>query len=263
MNSDCDEQLFFPSEVVNIDIEGSTGKYKIKIPKREVPTVKDIFENNEYAVQGPRLRSGPMKVVDIGANIGLFSIYMKFQDPDCTIDCFEPSPSTLALLQSNTGHIPGITIHPYGLYNKDDEVDFFINGYNTGENSIRQSTKHFAHSVKVNLKNAASEFERLGIGEIDVLKIDTEGCEVEIIESLSQRLTKASYIILEYHSEKDRKEIDRLLTDFHLMASSSVRIGGGLVKYMNSDLLKEYDIEDRGPPENHFISLDSIKNTIP
>ncbi len=50
MNSDCDEQLFFPSEIVSIDIEGSTGKYEIKIPKREVPTVKDIFEKHEYVI---------------------------------------------------------------------------------------------------------------------------------------------------------------------------------------------------------------------
>ena len=123
METDNDQKLFFPSDVVSINIKGTYGSYKIAIPKKEMPTVGEIFENNEYAVQGPRLRSGPMKVVDIGANIGLFSIYMKFQDPDCTIDCFDPSPSTLTLLQANTGHIPGITIHPYGLYNKDDEVE--------------------------------------------------------------------------------------------------------------------------------------------
>ena len=49
----------------------------------------------------------------------------------------------------------------------------------------------------------------------DLVKIDTEGSEVEILQSLSIETTKA--ILLEYHSLDDSRRIRELLApQFHL-----------------------------------------------
>jgi len=242
--------LIFPSEVVSINIEGNGSKYKIRIPKREIPTAGEIFEKNEYAIKGPRLQTGPMTVVDIGANVGLFALYMKFQDPGSTIHCFEPSPPTLTLLQSNLGQIPGIYVHPYGLFDKEADADFFLHRYNTGENSVKHTAPYFSRSMKVKLKDAASEFDRLGLDRIDVLKLDTEGCEVEILKSIGHRLLNVNYIMVEYHNEPDRREIDNLLKDFHLLAAQSDRLGFGVLKYINPKLVESYCLAERGSDED-------------
>jgi hypothetical protein len=51
------------------------------------------------------------------------------------------------------------------------------------------------------------------VTSVDVLKIDTEGCEVQILESLGDRAKSASIIYIEAHSETDRRAIDRMFAD--------------------------------------------------
>jgi hypothetical protein len=60
------------------------------------------------------------------------------------------------------------------------------------------------------------------ITAIDVLKIDTEGCEVPILESIAAWLPEMKAIYLEYHSERDRLAIDRMLCETHILVSGKV-----------------------------------------
>ena len=115
---------------------------------------------------------------------------------------------------------------------------------------MKPTTPYFSRSVKVELKDAASEFDRLGLGRIDILKLDTEGCEVEILKSIGHRLPNVDYIMIEYHNETDRREIDKLLKDFHLLAAQSDRLGFGVLKYINPKLVESYCLTERGPDED-------------
>ena len=56
-----------------------------------------------------------------------------------------------------------------------------------------------------------------GIEQIDVLKIDTEGCEVPILRSLNRYLPEVKVLYVEYHSERDRRMIDEILADTHVL----------------------------------------------
>ena len=228
---------FFPSPIVMIEVENRGDSYTVRIPKKELFRLKAIFQHNEYSIVGPRSHSGPLTVIDIGANVGLYAIYMKFNDPHSVIHCFEPSPSSLALLEENVGDIPGINLHPYGLYNGGQEADMNIHRFNTGQNSIKLKNENYTNTVSVRLKDAGNEFDKLGVDHLDVFKIDTEGCEVEILESLGYRLGWIDYTLVEYHSEKDRRQIDHLLKEFHVLGSKSEMLGSGIVKYINTRLL--------------------------
>ena len=50
---------------------------------------------------------------------------------------------------------------------------------------------------------------------IDILKIDTEGCEINILQSIKAFLKKISVIYLEYHSEQQGIIIKNLLSKTH------------------------------------------------
>lgn len=69
------------------------------------------------------------------------------------------------------------------------------------------------------------------------MKIDTEGCEVEILESLGPRLAMIDYVLVEYHNEADRRRIDQLLCDFHVYGSRAVRPRLGTVRYAHERLM--------------------------
>jgi len=79
--------------------------------------------------------------------------------------------------------------------------------------------------------------EHIGISYIDVLKIDTEGSEVEILESLRPYLPYVGILMIEFHSEKDRRNIDALLETHVLFNANICQPNLGIVKYINSRII--------------------------
>ncbi len=238
----AEKKFTFPSPIVPVKIQGRRTSHTIHVPQNELFRTTNIFEEHEYSIPGIRRHNGPIKIFDIGANIGLYAIYMKFVVPNSVIYCFEPSGSSLVLLEVNVRNLTGIHLCPYGLYNKEQEAKMNMHRFNTGENSIKFKNKHYTDSVRVLLKDAGAEFDKLKLTHLDVLKIDTEGCEVEILESFGNRLSLIDYILLEYHSEKDRRQIDHFLSDFYVFESKSEHINRGTVKYINSFLLDKMQL---------------------
>jgi hypothetical protein len=71
---------------------------------------------------------------------------------------------------------------------------------------------------------------------IDVLKVDTEGCELAILRSIAALLPSIPVIYLEYHSDDDRREIDRMLGDTHVVVAGHVfQIHRGELTYVARD----------------------------
>ncbi|RJQ51109.1 MAG: FkbM family methyltransferase [Desulfobacteraceae bacterium] len=232
------QELALPSTIVKARIESPDRTYTIHIPRNEAYLIKEIIYDNEYAIMNARRRKGPLRVVDIGANVGLFSIYMKFRDPEAVIHCFEPSSDTFSLLEANVGNLPGVSLHPYGLSDRRKASELHIHRFQTGQNSTKPNNGQYSGSIPILLESAAFEFDRLGLDAIDVLKVDTEGCEVEILQSLKNRLPDIDYVLVEYHFEEDRRLIDQILGEFHLFASKSRFLHLGTVKYVNSRLIE-------------------------
>lgn len=59
---------------------------------------KEIFGDSCY---DDAQLSHPRLIVDVGANIGLFTVYLKKKYPDCKLLAFEPAPDTFKILTKN------------------------------------------------------------------------------------------------------------------------------------------------------------------
>ena len=77
----------------------------------------------------------------------------------------------------------------------------------------------------------------MGISYIDILKVDTEGSEVEILESLQPYLPYTGIVMIEFHSEKDRRDLDVQLETHVLFDANICKPDLGVVKYINARLL--------------------------
>lgn len=227
----------FPSPLTQAEIQTKTHKYSVTIPKQEIFRVDNIFKHQEYAVPRHCLPSDSLTVVDIGANVGLFAlyVYLRYQKP--TIHCFEPVPGTAALLKHNTKGLDGVHLHGYGLSNCSHRCVMPLHPYNTGENSLKYVSPLSSEAVEVDIRDAKTVFDELGLEKIDMLKIDTEGSETEILQSLHPVLNRIGVILLEYHTENDRRQIDRLLGSFHLFAACVAQPGLGILKYIQTGRL--------------------------
>ena len=227
-----------PSEIIEVHITYQGRQVVVQLPQNEAAVVREIFERQEYALPAWYVPAEPTQVWDVGANIGLFALYMKLIYPQSVIYCYEPAPVTVALCRANTASQAGVHVYPFGLYNQEQEAAMNLDTTATVLNSILPTWGNRGNSVTVQLKDAGAEFDRLELPHLHVLKIDTEGCEIPILESLGPgRLDRVDCILVEYHSEADRRQIDQLLPDFHLFGCHILTLGLGIARYVHQRLL--------------------------
>ncbi len=132
--------------------------------------------------------------LDIGANIGLVSIYAV---PYCKrIVAVEPSPGTFQKLFSNTKPYSVIGCDQSALAPKDGLVEFFVNDLNFTASS---TVNTYGEKIMVMGRTLMSILDRCYLNHVDVCKIDAEGAEGE---SLSyDQLYACRSIIKTYYIE--------------------------------------------------------------
>lgn len=199
------------------------------VPDLEIFRIDSVFGQEEYSL--PDNVENIQNIWDVGANIGLTTLYFKTLYPGAAVHSFEPCPSSLELLKNNTAFLQGVTVHGYGLSDRNTTTPLHIHSSNSGQNSIHFSGEGFDSEVDIVLKNAGEVAERLGSQPIDILKIDTEGCEVEILQGLASHLGSVRYIMLESHSAKQLKAICAVLKDFELIEDCAHQPGYGTYKF--------------------------------
>ena len=75
---------------------------------------------------------------------------------------------------------------------------------------------------------------------MDILKLDTEGCEVPILRSLQKHLSDMKLIYADYHSDRERRLIDGLLAETHVLWRGHVPLAyRGEFCYLNRKLIPD------------------------
>lgn len=161
-------------------------------------------------------------ILDIGANIGAASRYFERTYPEAVIHAFEPAQAALDLLRRNTVSSPRIRVHDFGLLDRDLEAPLFQGDGDGLTTSVVRSLENSADTVPATFRSAQAWLASEQITSIDVLKIDTEGAELPILRNLGEMLADISLIHVEYHSDDDRRTIDRMLEASHVLAAGRV-----------------------------------------
>ena len=114
--------------------------------------------------------------LDIGANIGLVSIYAV---PYCKrIVAIEPAPSTFDTLKRNTKDYPIIECVCAALTPVSGEHEFFVNDINFTASS---TVNTYGQRIIVEGQTLMAILDSNNLGHIDICKVDAEGAEGESI----------------------------------------------------------------------------------
>ena len=119
-------------------------------------------------------------VVDVGANIGLFTLFFsKLVGTTGRVIAFEPDPENFDVLKKNIelNEITNVTLIQKGVSNKNESVKLYKSSVSGGHSLIKNEwAKEYTNIQTVTLDDYFRG------KEIDMIKIDTEGFELEVIE---------------------------------------------------------------------------------
>jgi FkbM family methyltransferase len=135
--------------------------------------------------------------VDVGSNFGWHSlIASKFFS---NVHSFEPQKVLCDLQREsiNSSFIYNIRLYNVGLYNSIEDAElnpvyYEVEGYNTGDVSVGKGGE------KIKLRTLDS----YGLKRVDTIKIDVQGCEVDILKGMTETLKTCKHLIVELqHSQ--------------------------------------------------------------
>jgi FkbM family methyltransferase len=167
----------------------------------------EVFIVETYAA----CRAAPdVKTVwDIGSNIGLFVIWSSKFLPGASYQSFEPCASTFDILERNRSRNPRITwdLNPYGLSVRDEICEGHVPGGMYGSTSRHRKD---GETVRLPMRNVEQVWREKGCPVIDLVKMDCEGDEYDIIETMPDAMLRnIRMILMEVHvvSGKDPEEL--------------------------------------------------------
>ena len=161
-----------------------------------------------------------LNLIDLGANIGLFSIFVA---PVCEkVFSVEPTPSHFALMQElvELAGVKNIEMLNLAVGTEDGEAEFNIHERNSTMNSFisHRTDPHSGKTVKVKTKTLNSIIDSLDIDRVGFVKMDIEGFENEVVfeESFEEALTKIDGLYVEVHDFEERGRMAENLSLIHI-----------------------------------------------
>jgi len=184
------------------EVRVSGAQVLLRHGSRDISTFDEVFCSAVYEPPDVVLSAledldRPPRMVDLGANVGLFSAFAVGRWPGAQITAFEPDPENLVLLRSSAalnrarGNIDVVEAAAAGT----SGTIPFVGGLNAG--SYRADPDEDATSVEV---RAVDVFEHLG--GADLVKIDIEGGEWELLCDKRLAMTGAQALVLEHHGRR-------------------------------------------------------------
>jgi len=182
-------------------------EYKVRGKTTDRNVINEIWIHNSYTPERFKINQNDL-VIDVGAHIGVFSIFASKKANNGKIYAFEPSPENYSLLKENIelNKSHNITLIPKALSDKTGIKDFFISEDDNKGNSSFYSKPKSSEKISVNTTSFSDFIKKHKIKEIDFMKIDCEGGEYDIFfNSPKSIIKKIKKISMEYHNINKKK----------------------------------------------------------
>ncbi|MFO0322354.1 MAG: FkbM family methyltransferase [Bacteroidota bacterium] len=157
----------------------------------------DVYEKGDSYILH-KLIMKDFTVLDIGANIGWYSMNISKQLESGNIICFEPIPNTFDILKQNIeiNEFKNIEINNLGLSDKDGELIFYLSN-NTSVSSSSENITQDQNSIeaKCRVMTLDNFLKNRLIKKIDFVKCDVEGAELFVYKGGRETIEKFKPIV--------------------------------------------------------------------
>ena len=153
----------------------------------------------------------PKRILDIGANIGTFTVVAAKRFPNAKIIAVEPEPHNVSQLKKNIelNHLSNVEIHQCAVSSTYGVAKLYIDQERPSAHSlysahvVRKDAEHSASAAFIDVKTVPLS----SFGHVDAMKIDCEGSEVAILDN---NIPDCQYVAIEF----DTNDKDRILDQF-------------------------------------------------
>ena len=212
-----------------------------------------IWEKEESEFFKNIIKEG-MNVVDIGANIGYFTLlFSKWIGNKGKVYSFEPDPSNFEILSKNicANRSKNVTAFQKALSNNDGKLSLFLCEKNKGDHRIFDfyAFEDDDKRKKIDVESVTLD-SVLSDKKIEVIKMDVQGAEYLVLEGMKETINKNSnlYLLTEFwpyaieksgHSPKDFIEVLRKMK-FEI----SIIKNNKIISLESDPLIEDYEIDE-------------------
>lgn len=205
--------------------QGPTVKLKMKQPlKGEVTlrsassdwaTFEEIVTTEVYS-SVPEYVQDCRTIVDLGAHIGLTTLYFATKFPKANIVAVEPNPDSFQLLQKNVRTHSRVQTLQAAVWSEETQLEGSLEPGRFSGFEVYEDSGGTVHGVPIR------QILEMAGGSVDILKVDIEGAEVELFKGDLSWLDQVRCIAIEFHGAA------REITNFDaLMQSHGFRVIDG------------------------------------
>jgi len=183
-----------PLKMKRIDVKGAI--FYVRPETTDEVVIHEQFDLNTYKIS-EKMFKDCKNMIDIGANIGVTSTFCFLQDAEVINWCFEPVESNFMIL-NKTIEDNQLNAFSYKVAIGKERGICFLED-NCGDSKLVPVGEP---AIMITLDDV---FELAGEDRYALLKVDIEGAEYEMFESVSiENLKKVDRIVMECHAtEKD------------------------------------------------------------
>ncbi|HYM00421.1 MAG TPA: FkbM family methyltransferase, partial [Blastocatellia bacterium] len=208
---------------------------------------KEVFQLQAYLRFGVHIDSGSV-VFDVGANIGLFTLFVNQVFQASKVFSFEPNPAAFEILRLNSSlYAPCTRLFNFGLGASERSADFthfprfsLFSGLHADPDTEKRVVKRFvanqtpmpglgnfaleelpdelleerfeAQGLQIRLRSISDVIDENEVDQIDLLKINVEKSELEVLTGVrEEHWRRINQIVLEVDLNENLSRISEML----------------------------------------------------
>jgi len=237
---------FFTDPEGFLNIKINNVQFKIN-DEEELFILYEVFLENTYNLISPTTR--PIALIDIGMNVGITSLFFAARPNVEKVFSFEPFLPTFNMALHNIGlnkSFSGkISPNNFGLakddgslyvpYSLSQKGRMGLSGLPKKSNKIKQASEQ-----EIFLKQVNNEFVKIKentSGNFIVCKVDCEGAEYEIVDSLHKAnlLSLPDVYFIEWHYKSPDEMVSKLANaNFNVINTTFANLNSGMIYAMRN-----------------------------
>lgn len=217
---------------------------RILAPKNAAGVFMEIFQEEVYE-QVWRPKAGDI-VVDIGAYVGMFTVKASMAVGGYgKVIGVEPCPENHAMLVGNCRGLGNVALVRKAIMARNGKGKLYYSK-SAAANSLVTRWRHYVEVETITLDDL---MEELGVEQVDFVKVDAEGAELDVLRGATKTLEKGTRLaIAAYHTAPNGGDEIEQLADMLGEAMYKVRRLKGLRSYIYAEKVKVFSSAPKASP---------------